>query len=153
MSYVDRADIHFLGEGFPENVPQENGGTHIGMYLAWIINNDLTGEFHIEESKESIKALKERKITGRDFLIKECDSKLGEEDISDEGMDFTDSYYGDGHEANQYIYDYAEMFVKEQMSFYDVEDTWANYDKISLVIDERFRSWKAVRKIYDQQKS
>jgi hypothetical protein len=38
MAY-DRADWHY-GSDFPNDVPDENGGTHIGMFLAWaIINN------------------------------------------------------------------------------------------------------------------
>jgi hypothetical protein len=87
-------------------------------------------------------------------LISECDSKLGDDDISEDALGFTDFYYHgviDG--ASLFLFDYAEMFIKEPMSFYDVEDTWTNYDKLSPVIDERFRSWKEVRKIYDQQKS
>jgi|CXWL01.1.fsa_nt_gi hypothetical protein len=154
MSCFDSADWHFLGEAFPTNAPQENGATHIGIYIAWIINTGLVGEFHLEESRNSLEQIKGRIITGRQFLIKECDMKLTEEDISEIGLDFTDFYYqGIAEKASLFLYDYAEMFIKEPMSFYDVEDTWANYDKLSPVIDERFRSWKAVRKIYDQQKS
>ena len=154
MSYFDRADWHYLGQAFPQNAPQENGATHIGMYLAWIINNGLVGEFHLEESKNSLEVLKRRQITGRDFLIKECDSKLSEEDVNEQGLNFTNFYYrGIIEGASLFLYDYAEMFIKEPMSFYDVGDTWANYDKISPVIEERFKSWKAVKKIYDQQKS
>ena len=155
--YIDRIDWHFLGKGFPENLPQENGGIHIGMYLAWIINNDLIGEFHLEESKDTIEAVRQRLISGNGFLINECDSKFCDEDLNDEGSAFTYYYYNYVDEGNvgmrQYIYDYAEMFIKEQMSFYEVEDSWENYDKIKAVIDERYRSWKVVKKIYDQYKS
>lgn len=152
MSYIDRADWHFLGKGFPENIPQECGGTHIGMYLAWIINNDLIGEHHIGESFEAIAKVKDRKITGRDFLINKCDSKFFEEDVSEKGMAFTEYYYGVGSESHQYLLDYAEMFIKEPMNFYEVVDSWENYEKIRSVIDERYRSWQTVRKIYDQNR-
>ncbi|TRN93007.1 hypothetical protein DT385_01080 [Pseudomonas syringae] len=30
--------------------------------------------------------------------------------------------------------------------FYSVEDTWANYDKLSPVIDARFAEWQAMGK-------
>lgn len=153
MSYIDRVDWHFLGEAFPKKLPQENAGIHIGMYLAWIINNNLIGEFHLEESGDAIESIKNRINTGNAFLINECDSKFCDEDLNDEGFEFTCYYYGyseDNTGTKQYIYDYAEMFIKEPMSFFDVEDTWENYDKIKLVIDERYRSWKIVKKIYEQ---
>ena len=153
MSYVDRADWHYLGQGFPEGGPQESAATHIGMYLAWVINNNLIGEFHLEESQSSIEEVKKRKITGRTFLINECDSKLSAQDLNDEALDFTDYYYGQGGNVQQYLYDYAEMFIHEPMTFYDVEDTWENYEKIREVIDERYNSWKKIRKIYDRLKA
>jgi hypothetical protein len=46
---IDRADWHYGGD-FPAELPDENGGTHIGMYLAWIINNHLEGELHHEDT-------------------------------------------------------------------------------------------------------
>lgn len=153
--YIDKGDWHFLAEAFPEGGPQEKAGTHIGMYLAWIINNNLIGELYIDECMTEIGMVKERIITGRTFLINECDFCLTEEEFNDEGLAFTLYYYSDNNLNNdkvvkQYLMDYAEMFIKEPMTFWDVEDTWENYDKIKPVIDERFRSWKAVRKIYEQ---
>ena len=143
-----------MGEGFPKDAPQENGGTHIGIYLAWIINNNMVGELHLEESKIEIDKVKKREITGRTFLINECDSKFFEDDLNDEGLAFSlyyyFDYYSDNGKVKQYLMDYAEMFIKEPMTFWDVEDTWENYDRIKPVIDERFRSWKVVRKIYEQ---
>ena len=42
MAY-DKTDWHYGGD-YPENLPSKNGGTHIGMFLAWAINNNLEGE-------------------------------------------------------------------------------------------------------------
>ena len=39
-SSIDQADWHYAGD-FPRELPPEAGGTHIGMYLAWIIQRDL----------------------------------------------------------------------------------------------------------------
>ena len=105
MGSYDRADWHYGGEGFPEGAPEEKGGTHIGMFLAWCIINHLEGDFHKVESKESLEAVREREMTGTDFLFRECDQKFWEEDLSEEGNEFAKHYY----ESNAYFtdYDYA----------------------------------------------
>ena len=151
-SYIDKGDWHFLAEAFPKDAPQEKAGTHMGMYLAWIINNDLIGELHSDECVAEIGMVKERITTGRTFLINECDFCLGDEDFNDEGLAFTLYYYSDDRTVKQYLMDYAEMFIKEPMTFWDVDDTWENYDKIRPVIDERYRSWQIVRKIIESNK-
>ena len=88
MAY-DRADWHYGGD-YPEGLPPENGGTHIGMFLAWAIMNGLEGESHREESPTSIAAVRARQMTGREFLFKECDEKFWDEDLSDEGNAFAE---------------------------------------------------------------
>ena len=35
----DKMDWHAVT--FTDSIPYENAGTHIGMYLAWLVNNDL----------------------------------------------------------------------------------------------------------------
>jgi hypothetical protein len=42
MGNIDRADWHYGGgDLYPKELPPENGGTHIGMYLAWIVQHGL----------------------------------------------------------------------------------------------------------------
>lgn len=133
---IDRADWHYGGD-FPEDLPDENGGTHIGIYLAWIINNNLQGEFLDEELPEALEEVRNRKITGRDFLINYHDEKFWEEDLSDEGLAFTEDYY-----SGEYNSDYEKTLAENLPSVYHVEDTWENYDKIAPIIDRRFNEWK-----------
>lgn len=129
-------DWHYGGD-FPEDLPDENDGTHIGMYLAWIINNNLQGELHNEESSEALKDVRNRKITGRDFLIDQCDEKFWDEDLNEEGLAFTEFYY-----SETYFDDYGEALATDLDSIYQIEDTWENYDKIAPIIDRRYHSWK-----------
>ena len=72
---IDRADWHY-GGNFPKDLPKENGVTHIGFILSWIILNGLVGDLHKDESIESLEKIKKHEMTGRDFLFKECDEKL-----------------------------------------------------------------------------
>ena len=53
MAKYDDASWHYGGD-FPDDLPEENGATHIGMFLNWCIDNDLISEFQIEESGEDV---------------------------------------------------------------------------------------------------
>ena len=139
MAY-DRADWHYGGD-YPEGLPPENGGTHIGMFLAWAIMNGLEGEFHREESPASLAAVRARQMTGRQFLSKECDEKFWDEDLSDEGNAFAKHYY----ESNRYFEDYEAALAGDLPSMYHVQDTWQNYDTIAPIITRRFEEWKRKR--------
>lgn len=121
----------------PRYLPNENGATHIGIFLAWVINNNLVGELHVRESPQALEDVKNRKITGRDFLINECDAKFWEDELNLEGLDFTESYY-----LEEYFNDYTELLAGDLPTTYHVEDTWANYDNMSSLIDRRFVEWK-----------
>lgn len=141
---IDRADWHSDGE-FPTDLPPENGGTHIGMFLAWIIHHGLQGELHNEDSRAELEAVRARRMTGREFLFQACDGKFWDEDLNDEGNRFTAAYYsgpgGKGYGA--YIEDYERVLATDLPTTYHVEDSWENYDSLALVIDRRYAEWQA----------
>ena len=140
----DKAKWHFEGD-FPEDLPPENGGTHIGMFLAWAILNGLEGELHREESKRDLARVRSRKWTGREFLFRDCDGVLCEDDLSDEGNAFARSYFSDpdGDGYGKYLADYGKALGTAKLpSDYHVADTWENYDKLAPVIDKRYAAWK-----------
>src|SRR5260370_14378139 len=130
MSY-DRADWHY-GGNFPEDLPQENGGTNIGMFLAWAIMNGLEGDLHKQESAPALRAVRSRSMTGRQFLFDECDEKFTAEDLSEEGNVFAAVYYAP--EDSPYMSDYERVLGGGVPTLYHVADTWENYDKIAPVI-------------------
>ncbi len=140
MASIDRMDWHYGGD-FPENLPAEDGGTHIGMYLTWIIDNNLIGEMHLINSADEINKVKRREMTGRDFLIEMCDEKFWDDDLNEEGIAFT-KYYYDFDSAVNYVNDYLEILGQEVESLYEVENSWENYEKLKLKLDSRFNEWK-----------
>jgi hypothetical protein len=91
---IDNAAWHY-GGNFPEELPKENGGTHIGFFLAWIINKNLQGDLHRETKNDqnACKKVRRREITGRDLLFSNCDERFWSEDLNQEGLDFTNFYY------------------------------------------------------------
>jgi hypothetical protein len=140
---IDRADWHYLNE-YPTDLDVKNASTHIGMYLTWIIINQLEGEFHheMEDSILAIEKIKKREMTGADFLIELCDEKFWEEDLNSEGLLFTKYYYANEEGYGLYLDDYQNALAADVPSLYHVENSWENYDKISKIIDERYKDWK-----------
>lgn len=141
MAY-DRADWHYGGD-YPDELPPENGGTHIGMFLAWCINNGLIGTFHLQESAAAVEAVRNREMTGRQFFIEQCDEKFWSEDLSEEGNDFAHWYYNDeGDRWGKFLDDYDDVLGGDLPSLYHVEDTWEKYDRLALRISERFAEFQ-----------
>lgn len=139
MAY-DKADWHYGGD-FPEGLPNENGGTHIGMFLAWAICKGLEGDLLRTEAADEIDAVRRRRMTGRQFLFDVCDEKFWEDDLGAEGNAFAKVYY----EADTYIKDYEATLAANLPSAYHVNDTWENFDLIAARIDERYAAWKSRR--------
>jgi hypothetical protein len=143
---IDRADWHY-GGNFPTDLPPENGGTHIGMFLAWVIHNGLQGEFHNEDSQAELEAVRSRRMTGREFLFQACDGKFWDEDLNEEGNRFAAAYYsGEGGTGyGVYLEDYERVLATGLPTMYHVEDSWENYDAIAPAISRRHAEWQAAR--------
>ena len=136
-SSIDRAEWHYAGD-FPRDLPPEAGGTHIGIYLAWIIHRDLGSATLRKYARDSLGLLKARKITGRELLFTELNEKFFDTLLNRVGREFTRDYY----ESGCYVDDYEEVLGGSFPSLYHVVDSWENYDRLAPVIDRRFASWQ-----------
>ena len=137
MKYDD-ASWHYGGD-YPKDLPPEAGATHIGMFLAWAMLRDLAGEIRREDSQPSLEKLRARQMTGRDFLLKECDEKLTDEDLNEIGNQFALSYY-----EQTYLTDYCDTLLEDD-SVYHIADTWENFDRLAEVLDRRLAEWRSKR--------
>lgn len=141
MKYDD-AEFFFLNFETDE-LENEAGATHIGMFMAWIILHEMVSDWHREDDAEAIAKVKAREITGAQFVIDYLDCKLMDDDLSDLGNKFAASYYETG-----YYRDYMEaMGVDNETAddFCRVDDTWDNYAKIARIVDRRFDAFKKDR--------
>lgn len=140
---VDCLDWHYRGD-YPKELDKVNAGTHIGMYLSWIINSNLESEELKNIAGLDIQQLRNRKITGRDFLIKNCNGILNDKYIDKSIREFTLGYYLSSREDYcQYLADYLDTFLDESIgSLYKLDDSWGNYDEIAKVITTRYNKWK-----------
>ncbi|MEP6930063.1 MAG: hypothetical protein ABI850_08625 [Flavobacterium sp.] len=153
MAKYDDSSWHYGGD-YPTGLPNENASTHIGMFLTWCIDNNLLSEEQLEDSENDISALKNRELTGAEFLISNCDEKFTDYDLNDLGNEFAKAYYAEEESNFAKIYggysdDYGDHFDKEAEkkgfeyeSFYQVENTWENYNSLKPVIDKRYNQWK-----------
>ena len=157
LAKYDDASWHYGGE-YPAELPQENGATHIGFFLTWCIENNLISDFQLEESSEDVKRVLNREITGREFLLTNCDEKFTDEDLNDLGNDFAKDYYDGESEFSKshpsYLTDYEKVvgFFSQEMgielkSFYHVDNSWEFYEGIKALLDERFLQWKTYKGI------
>ncbi len=132
----DLAKNHFLGD-FPASLPIEKAYLHIGIYMGWVINNDLYSEYFEDEASTEIYRFKRRDI-GCIILAEIWDGALNNELFSQIGNMFTYYYYAGG----LYKQDYMDLLVKSHPTIYHVDDTWENFEKISVRITNRFNEWK-----------
>ena len=140
MSY-DRADLNYSTEMEP--LPPGHAATHIGMFLAWVVEADLIGEYHQEHSTEALERLRKREITGRDFFLQTCGDRFAERDLNDEGNAFVRAYYEQGPgRRGRYFEDYRNTLAAKLASFWHVADTWRNYDLLAPVIRRRHQVWR-----------
>jgi hypothetical protein len=131
----DDASWHYGGD-FPKELPEQNGATHIGMFLAWIIEYDLVSDELRDDAGADIARVKRRKMTGAQFLMAVCDEKLSSLDLSTEGNRFAKAYF-----MKKYMEDYADLFEAKLASLYELPDTWENYDRLRPVIERRYAAW------------
>lgn len=130
----DKAKYHYYGD-FPKKLSWGQAYVHTGMYLGWVIDNDLYSEDFKKESNDLIQAFKERKKTGTQIYML-WDGTLASDMLNNEGNSFSIIYY-----EKHYFKDYAILF-KKLPSAYHVEDNWKNYDRLKKVIDKQYKRWK-----------
>ena len=59
MAY-DRMDWHYGGQ-FPQDLPNEAGGTHIGMYMAWAFSRGMASDELREDAADELALLPQRR--------------------------------------------------------------------------------------------
>ena len=127
----DKAKWHTDGQ-FPKDVPPENGGTHIGLFLAWIILHGLAGD----ELAMAADAVRERRMTGRTLLFNQLDGVLSDDDLNAEGNAFAAEYY------KKYRVAFDHLMKSRHITAYHAADDWATYDLVEPMIDQAYEAFK-----------
>lgn len=139
VDVYDKAKWHFSGE-FPEDLDDFQGYVHTGMFLGWLIDNDLVSDEFKNDHVEEIEQFKQQKLTGSQIFERCCDGVLMLEDVSELGNRFALPYFD--FDAGQYLTDYENVLAENLPTMYHVADTWDNYMKLKQVLDKRFSDMK-----------
>ncbi len=123
MKYDD-ANWHYGGD-FPNDQPDEHGGTHIALFLKWCFARGWAGELHMEEEPDAVRSIVRGEMSATAFLFKYCDGKFTNEDLNEEGNSFALRYYGDD---GLYLGDYAENFGHLMYVAYEADHDYAAFD-------------------------
>jgi hypothetical protein len=103
----------------------------LGVYLAWCANLDLLSDELKQGIAGEVVRLRMRDLRPVEFLIKATAGSLRREHLNEVGLQFTERYYA------EYLDDYAAALNLEASSVYDVEDSWANYDRVAPELTRR----------------
>ena len=135
MKYEDVA-WHNGGEDYPKDLPPEAAATHTGMFLAWAMSSGLASSMLAGDAAE----LRARKVTPGAFFYNQCDGKLTDEDLNDEGNAFAQAYFDP--EGAKYLNDYDAVLCHGLQTAYHVPDTWTSFDRLKPRLDRRLVEWR-----------
>ncbi len=139
-------DSEYLFLNFETDLDNDAAATHIGMYLAWAILRGLgSSQFERPEAVHQISALRSRQTSGGAVLLELCDGKLMSSDLNELGNAFTTAYY-DRHFSKDYGRVFEPDFPDTGHPVDDlcgIADTWANFDRLAVVLDKRFAQWQS----------
>jgi hypothetical protein len=138
----DDASWH-SGGNFPDDLPAQNGATHIAMFVVWCWSNGLEGP-GLEAVPEARAWLKTRSLTPNQIFFRVCGGKFWDQDLNELGNAFAKNYYCDEktQRLGAYIDDYADQFSLELPTLYHAPSDWTTYDRIAPVIAKRFLRFK-----------
>lgn len=134
MKYDD-AEYYFLD--FETDLPNENGGRHIGLFLEWAILRGLASERLMAHAG----ALRDGATSGLDLLFDHCDGKLWDQDLNAEGNAFAADYYAKHHVAD-FI---AAMNLKPEApvdAIFGADLTQQRRARVLWQLDRRYSDWR-----------
>jgi len=134
----DKAKYHF--ESIEENqLPEIQAYVHTGLYLGWLVDNNLLDSEFINDFGQDIPKFKNKEITGSQLLFL-WDGALIDDMLNEEGNKFSQYYFDFDH--GQYITDYETHMTQNLQSIFHVEDTWENHETVKDFVNKRYSTWK-----------
>lgn len=139
MKYDD--DAWHLGDDFPDDLDPGAAVTHVGIFLAWCLENALTDPAAFSSTDREV--MLERRQAPSYFMYRRCDGCLLDVHLSAEGNAFAHEYYSSTDEDPHYIRDYERAMRRLRLeSMYHAPDTWESYDRVVAYLDKALASWR-----------
>lgn len=112
------------------------GGTernveYLGVFVAWLVSNNLLGIELERSASSSISRLKIQDLSGPEFLTTVLDGELKPEHLNEAGRHFSEHYFVSG----RYQSDYATCNIEG-------DNDWIHYDEVSPKITAAYQEYK-----------
>lgn len=137
----DKAKWH-INKDFPKDLDQRQSYVHTGMFVCWLIDNNLIEDDFRKENLKGINLLLSRQINPSQFYEDYLDGVFNADGLTQEGVKFTSDYFD--FEKGEYAKDYlATLDPNDSLpTIFHIADTWNNYDKLKTTIQTNFIQWK-----------
>jgi hypothetical protein len=142
MATYDKAKYHFESVQ-QEGLPEIHAYIHSGLYLGWLIENNLLDPEFINDFGQDIPKFKNKEITAPQ-LFEKWDGTLLDDMLNEEGNKFTEYYFD--FENGEYLNDYENIVGKGLPSLFHVKDTWVNFDTVNNFVSKQYLKWKKPKK-------
>jgi len=141
----DKAKWH-LNDEFPKELDQYQSYVHTGLYVAWLVDNNLYDEVFKSKNDEAVLKLLKRQTSPVKFYELQLDGVFDSEGLTQEAIKFTNYYFD--FENGKYLEDYFSILDPddELPSLFHVIDSWENYENLKPVLNERLSEWRQLEK-------
>lgn len=136
----DKAKWHYEGD-FPQELDRLQAYVPSGMFIAWVIKNDLLSKHSRKEDAAEIELVKKGEMTGAQFYRKNWDGVLSSNELSDEADAFAREYLNIQNDIYTAI-DFTNILADGLPTIYHVQDSIESYRIIEPVIAQRYQDWK-----------
>ena len=117
------------------NLEEDLAAAHIALFLRWCDQRDLISERLRKESEPELAKARTGATTYTAFLLNQCDGKLLDEHLSEEGNRFAAAYYEKG-----YLVEYVAICGFPNYSRRELDH---DYPAISTLLDRRLADFRA----------
>ena len=139
MTHIDWVDWHCYGPLYPQDLPREAAATHIGLFFAWAASRGLASERHARDHADGFARLLKRERSPASYVLTELGGKLESEDFGEAIQPFLRDYYTAHDQRPVYYNDTENLAEALGLNFtYRIPDDWEAFDRLALVIDQRF---------------
>jgi len=125
----------------PQELSHAQAYVPTGMFVTWLIKNDLVGKQSRKEDARDIELVKRDEMTGAQFYRQNWDGVLSSKELSDEADAYAREYLN--IENDIYTADFTNILADGLPTIYHVEDSTENYLMIEPTITKRYEEWKA----------
>ncbi|MCM1315551.1 MAG: hypothetical protein NC205_07240 [Prevotella sp.] len=108
---------------------------HIGLFIRWVIENGIESD---DADKEDCEKVGNGQMSGTEYLFRNCDGKLWDEDIKEDLLPFIEFYYSSNHYYKDYIERCTNDYDKRCFGVISSED---DYFQLKTKIDSRYKNF------------